>query len=107
MMSPTENIIIHLDGPITVSAVQGTIMLSVHKDALEGVIFEIRGPGSSERVRAAKSDNKGHVEISHVRQGTYTFKATKDGFQSVVGTLIVSKKADRQSTVKIEMPLGV
>ena len=48
----------------------------------------------------------GRFAISHVPEGTYTFKATKDGFQSVVGTLIVSKKADRQKTIRIEMTIG-
>jgi hypothetical protein len=105
--SSTEHIINYLDKPIIVSAVRGTVTLRGHEVGLEGVIFEIRGPGSSERIIAAKSDNKGHFEISHVREGAYTFKATKNGFQSVVGTLTVSKKADRQSTVTIEMPLGV
>ena len=65
--------------------------------------FEIRGPGTSERI----SGHDGRFNIAHVPEGTYSFKATKDGFQSVVGTLIVSKKVNRQKTIEIGLPLGV
>ena len=104
--SPTEHIIVRMDDPITVSAVRGIVVLA-GGNSLQDVVFEIRGPGASERIRAAKFNNQGRFVISHVPEGTYTFKATKDAFQSVVGTLIVSKKADHQKTIRIEMTVGV
>jgi hypothetical protein len=105
--SPTEHIMSRIEEPVTVLAVRGTVVFKGKDDALKEVVFEIRGPGNSERIRATKSDGDGRVNIPHVPEGTYIFKATKDGFQSVVGTLIVSKKADHQKNIKIEMPLGV
>jgi hypothetical protein len=103
--SPTEHIISRIDGPITVSSVHGSVVFKGHDDALKQVVFEIRGPVGSERIRAAKSGDHGRFNISRVPEGTYVFNATKDGFQSVVGTLIVSKKADHQKRIKIDMPL--
>jgi hypothetical protein len=103
-MSPTEHIIVRME-PITVHYVHGTVFF--HNDALEEVLFEIRGPGNFERIRVANSDGKGRFNIGHVPEGTYIFKATKNGFQSVVGTIVVSKKAAKQKTVQIEMPIGV
>jgi len=105
--SPTEHIISRIDEPITVSSVHGSVVFKGKDDALKRVVLEIRGPGSSERIRAAKSGDDGRFNIPRVPEGTYVFKATKDGFQSVVGSLIVSKKADHQKRIKIEMPLGV
>ena len=105
--SPTEHVISRIDEPVTVPAVRGTVVFKGKDDALKEVVFEIRGPGNSERIRATKSDGEGRFNIPHVPEGTYVFKVTKDGFQSVVGTLILSKKADHQKNIKIEMPLGV
>lgn len=105
--SPTEHIIAEIDDAFEVRSVQGTIVFKGKDDELKGVVFEIRGPGGLERIRAARTDSNGRFKIRRVPEGTYTFKATLDGFQSVVGTLVVSKKADRQETIKIEMPIGV
>jgi hypothetical protein len=105
--SPTEHIISRLDEPITVYSVRGKIIVKGNDDPLTEVVFEIRRPGSFERIRAAKSGHDGRFNIAHVPEGTYSFKATKDGFQSVVGTLIVSKKANRQKAIEIALPIGV
>jgi hypothetical protein len=105
--SSTEHIVSRVDEPITVSSVHGIVVFKGKDDALKQVVFEIRGPGTSERIRATKSGEDGRFSIPRVSEGTYVFKATKDGFQSVVGSLIVSKKADHKQVVKIEMPLGV
>ena len=47
------------------------------------------------------------AKMSHVPGGTYRFKATLSGFQSVVGTITVSKRAVKTYEIKIEMPVGV
>lgn len=105
--SPTEHVISRVDEPFTVSSVRGMIVLEGEGDPLRDVTFEIRGPGTSERIRATKSDGDGRLSMGGVPEGTHVFKATKDGLQSVVGTLIVSKKVNGRKVVKIEMPLGV
>ncbi len=59
------------------------------------------------RIRAARTAANGRFEVGRVPEGTYIFKATLDGFQSVVGMLVVSKKAGRRKIIDVEMPLGV
>jgi hypothetical protein len=105
--SPTEHIIARIDEPIKVFSIRGKILPKGNPESLKEVVFEIRGPGSSQRIRATKSRGDGTFRMQSVPEGTYLFKATRDGFQSVVGTLVVSKKADRQATITIEMPFGV
>lgn len=105
--SPTEHIISRVDKPITLATVRCTIVLKGKDEAIKEVVFEIRGPGNSERVRATKTDDNGRANIARVPEGIYVLKATRDGFQSVAGTLVVSKKAEHQKDFKIEMPLGV
>jgi hypothetical protein len=105
--SSTEHIISRLDHPVTVLSVRGTIIFKSRDEPMKDVLFEIRGPGTAERIRASRTDTKGRFSISRVPEGQYCFKATERGYQSVVGTVIVSKKADRQTRIKIEMSPGV
>ena len=105
--SPTEQVIVRINEPITVSSVHGRVPFNDGDTPLEEVIFEIRGPGNQVRIRATKSDSSGRFNISRVPEGSYTFKSTKDGFQSVVGMIIVSKKADKQKSIEIKMLSGV
>jgi len=42
-----------------------------------------------------------------VPPGEYCFKATVDGWQSVVGVIVVTKSADPAARVSFEMLLGV
>ncbi|MFI5176534.1 MAG: carboxypeptidase-like regulatory domain-containing protein [Terriglobia bacterium] len=105
--SPTEHIICRIEEPFTVPSVQGTIVFRGKDDPLSDVAFEIRGPGSQERIRATKTDSAGHFKNRHVPEGTYTFKATRYGFQSVVGKIILSRKANRKNTIDVQMPIGV
>lgn len=67
--SPTEHIISRLDKPITTHSVRGRIIFAEKDDPLNEVVFEIRGPGDSERIRTAKSDDDGRFNIAHVRVG--------------------------------------
>jgi hypothetical protein len=106
-ISPIEHIIVGLQKPIHVTSVRGSIVLLASPDPLLEVLFEIRGPGNSEQILSATTDASGHFKIPHVHQGTCKFKATKGGFQSVTGTLIVSKHAERHAGIKIELPVGV
>ena len=43
----------------------------------------------------------------HLRAGEYVFKVTLNGFQSVIGTLIVSKGAAASEQIRIELSVGV
>lgn len=104
--SPNEHIINEIHQPFVVNSVAGII--AVQRDGpLAGVLFEIQGPGRDRKIRRCKTDDNGRFKIGRVPQGVYRFKATLVGFQSEMGTIIVSKKAAKSSEIKIEMPVGV
>jgi len=105
--SPTEHIIHYVDKPIYVRKVRGHIRSAggCWPEQVE-VLFEIRGPGTSNRIRAAKVDH-GRFSMRRLAAGKYAFKATANGWQSTVGTIVVSPKSDQDATIDISMPLGV
>ncbi|HET6179362.1 MAG TPA: carboxypeptidase-like regulatory domain-containing protein [Candidatus Sulfotelmatobacter sp.] len=92
--------------PFQVSSVSGTISAERSGVALAEVLFEIRGPGTEKKIRRGRTDKHGHFKISHVPQGTYLFKATLDGFQSVVGTIVVSNARGAVGEIAIHMSIG-
>ena len=49
----------------------------------------------------------GRFKISGTAAGRYCFKATKDGFQSVIGKIVVGKKSTHKASIELTMPLGV
>lgn len=100
-----EHIIVELREPIVVRDVRGE-MSDRDGNPEKGAIFEIRLQSSSQ-IRRAKTDKKGQFRIRHAPAGTYDFKATLDGFQSVVGTVIVSATADPKAKIKLTLNLGV
>jgi hypothetical protein len=106
--SPTEHIIVQLDRPFVVRTVKGIIS---HREGaqepLPDALVEIEGPGDVRTIKHATTDKHGRFKIGHVAAGTYRFKTTLDGFQSVMGTIIVSEKAKKQADIRIEVPVGV
>lgn len=113
-ISSTEHLIVEVPEPIVVRSVKGTVVNQEGADPerfpsypLPEVLFEIRGPGKSERVRGATTDKKGRFRIKDVAEGEYAFKATLNAFQSVVGTIRVTRRAPRDATISIRMKFGV
>jgi hypothetical protein len=53
------------------------------------------------------TDKHGHFRISRVAKGTYRFKATLAGFQSVIGTIVVSKSKGVSREIAIHLSLAV
>jgi hypothetical protein len=106
--SPTEHIIQQIDQPFEVKSISGTVLeKGGFHEPMAGVLFEIQGPDSDRKIRRAQTDKTGRFSLSRVPNGTYRFKATRNGFQSVMGTIHVSKKAGKRREIKIEMPIGV
>ena len=102
--SPTEHIVDEPDKPFTVHAVRG-VVLDPSGAAMAGVVLEIRdGAG---RIRGTKTNRKGTFKIGGPPKGTYKFKLTMNGFQSVVGNVVVSKKVNKADQMKIVMKVGV
>jgi len=102
--SPTEHIIMEIEEPFEVQSVHGVIQ-GPAGESLPDADFEIRG--KSGRVRRTRSDKLGKFRISGRAAASYRFKATKDGFQSITGTVVVSKTASKKSAIILQMKLGV
>lgn len=106
--SPSEHIIVELDRPFIVRSVEGTIA-SQGGDWPEDtrVLVELRSAGGAGRLIQARADSRGLFKMPDVEPGEYCFKATVDGWQSVIGVIVVSDTADPASRVSFEMLLGV
>lgn len=105
--SPTEHALNVVAQPFTVHSVGGVIQFKNGPlEPLANVLFEIQGPGIKKQIRRTITDVHGRFKIGHVQNGTYKFKATLNGYQSSVGAIVVSKKAERRSNINIEMLIG-
>ena len=105
--SPTEHEIVIVDQPFRVRTVEGTVDFKNEPgEHLPSVLFEIEGPGTGRTIRRATTDKDGRFKIKHVPEGTYKFKTTRDGFNSAVGTIIVSKKALKGDDIRIAVAVG-
>jgi hypothetical protein len=106
--SPTEGIIVHLEQRFVVQGVSGTIIRAVGDESpLEGVLFELRGPGTSEDMRSATTGIDDRFQLEQIPRGKYIFKSTALGFQSIVGRIVVSPKAASSQVIRLSMRPGV
>ena len=107
--SPTEHIINQIEQPFVVRSLQGIVSRQTAGpiEPLANVLFEIAGPGTERKIRHATTDENGQFKMGHVPVGTYKFKATLSGFQSVMGTITVSKEDPKTDKIKIAMAVGV
>jgi|SRR5215467_11271492 len=106
--SPAEHIIITIEDPFEVRSIRGTVTEAVGDSSpLPDVTFEVRGPGTKGKVKGAVTNEHGQFKIDHLPEGTYEFKATLNGWQSVEGKIVLSNKAPRHNRIRIEMRLGV
>jgi hypothetical protein len=100
--------IIQLEQPFVVRSVKGFIRRKQgDHEPLSNVLIEIQGPGNDSTIKRTTTNEHGRFRIGRVAEGTYKFKTTLNGFQSVMGTITVSKKAMRHDEIKIEVPVGV
>jgi hypothetical protein len=105
--SPTEHVINQVAEPFRVKSVTSTITHATSDEGIPRVLLEIEGPGSQRTIKKGLSDIQGRFRIPHVPQGTYRFKATLNAYQSVVGTIVVSKRSAKSDGIMIRMRLGV
>jgi hypothetical protein len=105
--SPSEHVINVVDNPFIVRSVRGVILFKhAQVEPLANVLFEIKGPGTARTIKRATTNKTGKFKIHRAPIGSYRFKATLDGYQPTVGTIIVSTKAERTSVIRIEMRIG-
>lgn len=107
--SASEHIINRFPEVITVTTVDGAIRAATSDEPLPNALFEIRGPGDSERVVGTRTNREGSFRLKRIHPGEYVFKVTLDGFQSVVGRLRVvpDAKANGMRKIRITLNLGV
>jgi hypothetical protein len=115
---------VEIKTPFVVREIKGTIH-SAEQAPLQGAAFWIRLENGVEE--GATTDRDGsfklvfprdplgallHPRLHHVIRdsavtpGTYRFKATKDGFHSSVGTVVVSHTAPKESFIEIQLQPG-
>lgn len=105
----TEHEIVEIAQPFLVRSVMGKIVNSINDGVWADtwpVLFEIRAMDERGKIRAVHADKDGNFEIAHVAEGRYCFKATVQGWDSVMGVIIVSRTADPKSRIAFEMKLG-
>ena len=102
--------IIHeLADAIVVRSAKGEVRIqsSLRDDPLGGATVEIFGPNKSEEKHSVETDLHGLFNIKGLPEGAYSFHVGKSGFNSVVGRLIISKRASPQKNIRIELSFGV
>jgi len=104
----TEHILDEIRQPFWVRTIRGKINNAIDQEWAEDsrVLFEIRGIDKEKKIRHTYADKYGVFEMSNVPEGQYCFKATVNGWDSVMGVIIVSKTADPKNEIVFEMKLG-
>jgi hypothetical protein len=97
-----ERVIVELPKPLHVREVSGVLLAGDQHEPVRKALFELRDDDTG-KIKAAKTDNEGRFHIKHVKDGRYTFKATRKGYQSVVGVLVVREKLQQPEPVTINM----
>jgi hypothetical protein len=107
-LAKPEHIIEEVEQPIVVCAIKGMVTNDVGgwPDKTR-ILFEIRRIGQRAKPIQAYGDGEGNFEIPHVPKGNYCFKATVDGWRSVMGIIKVTRRADPRKMIRIVMLLGV
>jgi hypothetical protein len=88
-LSCTAAVLIEIATPYLVREVKRQVVRD--EDGIPDVIVEFRNAAG--KIVSVRTDSKGRFRIKHQRPGTYRFKATLSGFSSVVGTVVLTKKA--------------
>ena len=101
--SSTEHVIVVGDEPFTVRAVRGVVLDATGAER-EGVVVEIRD--QTGQIRGTNTNGQGRFNLHGVPEGRYRFKVTLNGFQSVVGDVAVTKKANKADQIKIVLNFG-
>lgn len=103
-----EHIIDEIEQPFVVREVNGRILSATEQGWPRGirVLFEIREIGRT-LIKKTYADENGDFIMKNISEGRYCFKATVTGWQSAIGVIIVSKRADPKNRISFEMRLGV
>lgn len=98
-----EQVIVELPKPLHIREVSGTVLAAKGREPVRKALFELRDDTTG-KVKATRTDGEGRFRMKHIKDGKYTFKATRSGYQSVVGILVLREKSPESQPVAIEMP---
>ena len=102
-----EHIIVEIERPFRVRSVSGIVVLKGEAIPIAKTLLEIQGAGRNQKIRRTVSDESGRFRFRRVSPGTYRFKATLNGMQSVMGTIVVVRNGETDQEIRIEMLYGV
>jgi hypothetical protein len=107
-LSRIEHIVEQAEKPFVVRHVRGQL-ISEGGDWPDDwpILFEIRGTWAGAKTIRAYADGKGNFEIPAVAEGRYCFKATVEGWRSVIGIIKVDRHANPKRSIRIVMLMGV
>jgi hypothetical protein len=104
---PGGTVINRLDDVFTVRNVLGTISFKPDGSPVNGALVEIRGPGTSKRIMAAKSNVRGEFRMHKIPEGEYVFLVSCGGYQALFGKLIVSRHAPSPKPLRFQLGPGI
>jgi hypothetical protein len=102
--SSTEHIVNELDHPLVNKCFRGTILDHSHAP-LQGALVEVRQRNGDGGIRNATVDEKGRFKLN-LHRGTYVFKVTSNGFQSLMGFLYISTAPKACSVTELKLAPG-
>lgn len=107
-LSAVEETIVYED-PFIVKKIKGQILPEDNThwgpEPDQRPVFEVTGPGDSRKKRIIKLDENGGFNIK-VAPGTYKFSIRIRGWDDAEGTIIVTKKAKKNSKIVIILGLS-
>jgi hypothetical protein len=103
LKSPTEHILDERATALIVRLGAGRVVDSAAKEGIPGVILELKYLG---RIRTFRTGREGQLLLRDLREGSYLFKATRDGFQSIVGILKITRGSSEAKAIYLEMNPG-
>jgi hypothetical protein len=102
---PTEHKTVEIEQPFIVRTVKGKLTNTLGEwpeNPPFPTLFEIRRMGETAVIQALV-DGEGNFKIPSVPEGQYCFKATAYLWESVMGIIIVSKRAGHKKSIQIVM----
>jgi hypothetical protein len=105
--SRSEHIVVELAQPVRVRSVEGVITSQAGEwpDDI-AVTLELR-PRAGGRSIHVQADGRGSFKVPDVPPGEYCFKASADGWRSIIGVIVVAREADSAARIRLQMLLGV
>ena len=102
-----EPVINKLEKDFTVAKIKGQVVFRDDDGApMKDVLFELQGPGETQKIRSAITNEDGIFEIRNVAEGVFKFKASAVGYDAIAGKVIVSKSAKHPDHIRICLQPG-